>query len=117
MNLSESFSRRIDFSESVFNIRVRSLFRQSTRSILDEFEFVDIFENVENEIIAFSNNKSKELETINVSKSITSKIDISNYVVYQKMMKKDSSKIVTTIRVANREELRRVFILKREDFI
>jgi hypothetical protein len=54
---------------------------------------------------------------INVSKSITSKIDINNYVVYQKMMKKDSSKTITTIKIANREKLKKVLVLKKKDFI
>lgn len=84
--------------------------RHSTRSIPGEYEPVDALEDVGNETIVPSN-KGKEPETTDASE-LGLEIDISNYVVYRKMMEKDPSKTVKITKVIDQEEFRKVLYRK-----
>ena len=101
-------SRRIDQSEPTFNIKTRFLSKKLIRSISDEFETIDIVEKADNDTIVFSK-KSKEAETRNAS---VRKIDIGENANYQKMTKKNSSKIAKTIRIENQKKLKKIFLRK-----
>ena len=103
-------SRKIDQSKSIFNIKTRSLSRQSIRSISDEFEIINIVEKAGNNTIV-SSKKDKEAKTRNV---FVREINIGENANYQKMTEKNSSKITKTIKIENQKELRKI-LLKKND--
>ena len=103
-------NKKIDQSKSIFNIKTRFLSRQSIRSISDEFEIIDIVEKTNNDIIV-SSKKNKKAKTRNV---FVREIDIGENANYQKMTKKDSSKITKTIKIENQKKLKKILLRKND---